>query len=418
MPSTRCNFKRTHYPNRAVLCLSGDIEHPSSSNQPPGNPALIALLRAEIAAGGPVPFRRFMELALYHPQHGYYASGRAAIGRHGDFFTNVSVGALFGKLLATQFAEMWERLGKPHEFSIVEQGAHNGDLARDVLAAARGDAPEFFDAIRYAIVEPFDPLRGRQQETLGALAGTKVSWHASLAELEPFTGVHFSNELLDALPVHPVVFLNGAWRERRVDFQNARFVFNDDAPPHDALRGRLEKIAPPRIEGYTTEVSLDALDWIDALAAKLARGFALAVDYGHARGVFYDASRTSGTLACYAKHRRGDDPLQAVGEADITAHVEFTSLAERAESRGLALAGFTDQHHFTVGLGARIFRDSDDDSAERRQQMRAFKTLMHPNLMGQAFKVLAFAKNVAPSGPLAGFQFGSDPRAALGLPLL
>src|SRR5438105_5645346 len=105
------------------------------------------LIRGEIERHGPIPFARFMELALYHPEHGYYASGRAAIGRRGDFFTNVSVGPLFGKLLAAQFAEMWERLGKPHEFSIVEQGAHDGAFARDALAAARADAPEFFETV-------------------------------------------------------------------------------------------------------------------------------------------------------------------------------------------------------------------------------------------------------------------------------
>src|SRR3954467_11801091 len=150
---------------------------------------LAKLIREKIRVDGPQPFAWFMEQALYHPQHGYYSSGRATIGRKGDYFTNVSVGPLFGRLLAAQFAEMWERMGRVYAFTIVEQGAHDGQFANDVLGAAQKDSPEFFEAVRYQIIEPFSIWQGRQTQTLKRFHD-KVEWSRSIA---PFTGVHFSN---------------------------------------------------------------------------------------------------------------------------------------------------------------------------------------------------------------------------------
>jgi SAM-dependent MidA family methyltransferase len=157
-----------------------------------------------------------MEQALYYPDHGYYSSGRAAIGRRGDYFTNVSVGPLFGDLLAAQFAEIWERLGKIDNFLIVEQGAHHGQFARDVLESTHRRFPEFFSALRYQIVEPFSVLQDRQSETLQQFRD-RVSWKKSLDELDAFTGIHFSNELLDAMPVN--------LRGKLVGLDGEKFVF-------------------------------------------------------------------------------------------------------------------------------------------------------------------------------------------------
>ena len=168
-----------------------------------GNHALIEHIRAEIKARGRVPFARFMQQALYHPEHGYYSAGRCAIGRRGDYFTNVSVGPLFGQLLAAQFAEIWERLGKIDKFVLVEQGAHHGEFARDVLESARKRWPDFFAALRYRIVEAFPVLQDRQLQVLAGFED-KVEWRDSVDALELFTGVHFSNELLDAEPPAPV----------------------------------------------------------------------------------------------------------------------------------------------------------------------------------------------------------------------
>src|SRR5438477_12643511 len=195
--------------------------HPKIQTAKPdvGNPELTEIIGAEIGANGPISFARFMELALYHPDRGYYASGRANIGRRGDFFTNVSVGPLFGKLLAAQFVEIWEKLGRPGDFEIVEQGAHDGVFAADALRALRQSAGDCFAATSYCIVEPFPIWRERQQKNLHEFA-EKTSWVASIDEIAPFVGIHFSNELFDSLPVHLIVsggVANGAtvWHEKR-----------------------------------------------------------------------------------------------------------------------------------------------------------------------------------------------------------
>jgi SAM-dependent MidA family methyltransferase len=371
----------------------------------PANP-LAESIRGEIARRGPIPFAEFMERALYDPAHGYYGSGWARLGRGGDFFTNVSVGPLFGHLLARQFVEMWVRLGQPGDFAIVEQGAHHGDFASDVLNALRETAPECFAATTYWLVEPLAGLRAAQQEKL-APAGDRVRWAASLAELPPFAGVHFSNELLDAFPVHLVVCRGDHWLERAVDFQDDRFVFVDAPLSTEALRESLARL-PAVPTGYQTEVNLSAPAWIADVASRLERGFVLTIDYGYPRDEYYRPERSSGTLSAYAGHQRESDPLARPREIDLTAHVEFTSVAEAALAAGLELAGFTDQHHFIVGLGELHF----SGDAASPKEIRAFKTLMHPNLMGRSFRALCLAKAVGESH-LSGFRFATDARRAL-----
>ena len=386
------------------------------NKQVTGNPQLVEFIGSQIRSGGPVTFRWFMEQALYHPEHGYYASGVAAPGKEGDFFTSVSVGPVFGKLLGIQFREMWERMGRPGRFTIVEQGANNGDFARDVLGALQADAADFAGAVEYVIVEPFPVLRKRQQEKLTAFP--QVEWRGGLEELEPFQGVHFSNELADAMPVHLVRFAGGEWKERFVDWRDDGFEWMDGPVSSEKLRRHLEKLPANPGENYITEINLDALEWMEALSPRLSAGYVLIADYGYPRTVYYESGRNTGTLACYFKHQRGDDPLQNTGLADITAHVEFTSLAESAEAHGLRVAGFADQHHFMVGLGKEAFPDTGEaPDADKQKLLRAFSTLMHPNLMGMHFKFLALEKNVPGNltTPLGSFQFSQEPQAMLGL---
>ena len=379
-----------------------------------GDAALVEFIRARIERDGPVTFAWFMEQALYHPAHGYYSSGRAKIGRGGDYFTSVSVGPLFGRLMAAQFAEMWEALGRPDEFTIVEQGAHTGEFAHDLLSAARERTPEFCEALRYRIVEPFPVLEARQRERLESLT-SNVEWRRSVAELEPFCGVHFSNELLDAMPVHVVHWTGSEWLERHVSLRDGNFAFSDASISSTALAQRAAQIPLPLPEGYETEVNLAGVEWVDTLAPKLSRGFIVAVDYGFARDVYYAPHRTTGTLQCYANHRVLSSPLAQPGESDITAHVEWTTLAERAASPGLRLAGFTDQHHFITGLltGA-IGRDFE--SGADAQTTRALHTLMHPTFLGMTFQFLVLSRNVAEDVRLSGLRFARDAKAALGLP--
>jgi SAM-dependent MidA family methyltransferase len=384
-----------------------DVERLNTRN---GNPALIKLIRAEIQKRGPVSFGRFMEQALYHPEHGYYSSGQCAIGRHGDYFTNVSVGPLFGRLLTAQFAEMWERLGETENFVIVEQGAHHGDFARDVLKLARKYRPDFFAALRYRIVEPFPILQDRQLKTLAEFKD-KIEWHASVNSVDPFIGVHFSNELLDSMPV----CLIGHGKEKLVDLEGDGFVLVER--PHakgaTASKPLTDKVA----------FNQPALDWIDDIAAKLQRGYVLAVDYGHLSNEF------EASVQVRAQHRYLDSPFERIGHADITMHVDWMSIVQRAEANGLHVAGFTDQHHFLTGIISGPSRggspeppagdwgqSSPAEIGASSKMKRELQTLLHPEMLGRSFQVLALAKNVDPGAPrLAGFKFARELRSALDL---
>lgn len=350
-----------------------------------------------------------MERALYDPAHGYYtATATGRVGRGGDFITNVSVGPLFGKLIAAQAEEMWRQLGSPAQFTVVEQGADSGAFAADFLAAARAGWPGFAEALRYQIIEPFSQNRERQA---ARLAGEPVEWVPSVEALPAFTGLHFSNELLDAFPIHRVVFAEGRWHEQGVAWAGGRFVWQRLPLPPE-----LEPLtAPlPQVEGYATELNPAAQAWVAAVAARLERGYMLVVDYGFSRADYYLPERRDGTLTGYRAHRRVDDVLEHPGEGDLTAHVEFTSLAEAALASGLGLAGFADQHRFMVAAGRRAFPDASAPlTPERQREMRAFASLMHPALMGRGFHYLAFAKDAPPK--LHGFEYAGDAALALGL---
>lgn len=360
-----------------------------------------------------MPFSRFMEQALYHPEHGYYSSGRCVIGRAGDYFTNVSVGPLFGQLMAAQFAEMWSILRQPAEFSIVEQGAHDGRFAHDVLSAARDRHPELFAVLTYRIVELSAQLRARQKEALG-LFGERVSWRASLPELEPFCGLHFSNELFDALPVELVVWKGSEWLERHVVMTGDDFAFADLPVCSPQLQEQLREIPEPRTAPYETEVNLTALRCVETIAQKLTAGFVMAVDYGFPRHELYAPHRTTGTLQCRARHRMVISPLLEIGEADITAHVDWTTVAERGESAGLSLLGFVDQHHFITGLLASGASHYSEDTADAKSR-RALQTLLHPGFLGMRFQFLVMGKSIDSTSTLAGLQFARNSRDALGL---
>jgi SAM-dependent MidA family methyltransferase len=364
-------------------------------------------LHTEIAQRGPVSFRDFMARALYDPDYGYYGSGKARVGRSGDFFTNVSVGALFGRLLARQFAEMWQRLGEPTDFAIVEQGANSGDFAVDVLGGLRDLAPACFAATTVWLVEPLEKLRQSQGERLREFGPEKVRWVEALGTLPSFQGVHFSNELLDAFPVHRVCWRGDHWVERCVDFRDERFVFVDAEIASKDLLAHLARL-PAVPSDYETEVNLAVAPWLAETAAKLRAGFILAIDYGYPRAEYYRPERASGTLSAYAAHKREPDLLQRPGEIDLTAHVDFTTVAETATEHGLQLAGFTDQHHFMVGLSRLHFPDDYAITAAGQRELRAFKTLMHPTLMGQSFHAICLAKGVSETN-LTGFHFGGDP---------
>ncbi|MDD5201114.1 MAG: SAM-dependent methyltransferase [Terrimicrobiaceae bacterium] len=374
-------------------------------------PSLTARLIAGIEAGGPMRFDHYMARALFDPEHGYYASGRAGIGRHGDFYTNVSVGRMFGRVIAAQCAEIWERLGRPAAFGFVEQGANDGRLAADVLDALREDHPDCFRSTRCTLVEPFPKLASAQRAALAEHAG-RVNWVKSLDALPAFIGVHFTNEYADALPVRLFARLGAEWWERHVAVRDGSLHFENlrcaNLPPE------LPRDAP---EPYLAETRPDAARWVGAVAAKLERGAMLVVDYGFPRDPLYAPWRTAGTLSCYRAHRRDDDPLDAPGEKDLTAHVDFTGLAGAGLAAGLDLAGFADQYHFLVGAATPLLlaMETAPASPPRDADLRALKTLIHPETMGTQFKYLALTRHLDGSTPLAGFRHARPARKTLGI---
>jgi SAM-dependent MidA family methyltransferase len=370
----------------------------------PGNPDLVRFIHEAVRRDGPMRFDRFMEQALYHAELGYYGSGRCRIGRRGDYFTNVSVGPLFGRMLAAQFAEMWNILGRPEDFSIVEQGAHSGEFARDVLETLREQEPDFFSTLRYSFVEPFPVLEAQQKEVLRDFS-ERLMWRKSLDELPAFSGVHFSNELLDSMPVRLITRDgDGGWEEKFVAEAKEGFQFVTQPITDEKLRERLANLPSADGGNYETEINLAALDWVEGVASRLQRGFVLAVDYGFSRPHFFAAERKSGTLQGYAGHRPVSSPLHQIGHADIASHVEWTSVAERAEQCGLTVVGFTDQHHFMTGMLSVV------EPAE--EQRRGLQTLMHPEYLGTRFQYLALGKDVPPAA-LTGFRFARDARKEL-----
>ena len=372
----------------------------SMSGKSPGPDGPAAELRARIARHGPVGFDEFMTVALYHPQGGYYATEQPRTGRHGDFFTSVSVGPVFGRLLAGQMLEMRALLGHPPDFTLVEQGAGDGQLLADILTAWEGQPP------RIIVVEPLAALRTTQQKTLAAWAG-HLAHVAHESELPVFRGVFFANELLDAFPVKILACRGGRWMERRVGHDGKEFVFVDAPFTGSAPSAGAETT------DRTTEICPSLVPWMQTVASRLERGWVLLVDYGHPAGVRQHPGRAAGTLAAYREHRRIDNPLEEPGQQDLTAHVDFTAVARAGEDAGLTLAGFTDQHHALTALAEEIFPAMPDGplSAAAAREMRALRQLLHPESMGTSFKFIAFAKE-APSG-LAAFRFARDARHTL-----
>src|SRR4029077_14839325 len=290
--------------------------------------ALVQFIRAEIKKRGPQSFAWFMEQALYHPAHGFYSSGRAALGPHGNYFTNVSVGSLFGELITAQFVQIWNRLGHIDNFVVVDQGAHHGDFVRDVLDCAGRSYPEFFAALRYQIIEPFPRLQDQQLQTLNKFQD-RVKWVRSIEDLDPFVGIHFSNELLDSFPVHMIASTGDAWLEEKVGLSENKFAFVEQPIDEPQLKAFVKQL-PQRPGGYQAEVNLAALDWVAAVSKRLKRGCVLIVDYGFPREQLYNPDRIAGTFQVRLKHQRLDSLFQEIGSADMTAHVDWTSVAESA----------------------------------------------------------------------------------------
>jgi len=385
----------------------------------PGFSPLASLIRDQISRCGPVPFPWFMEQALYHVQYGYYSRPRSRIGKEGDFYTNISTGTTFGQILAAQIVEMWSALGKPRDFKVVEQGAEDGQLADDILSAIENSLNPAID-LAYIIVEPIPAKRDEQRCRLERRFPAKIHWVTAIHDLAAINGVFISNELVDAMPVHLLEYREGCWRERYVTSSAKSFEFVDSPILLSVVAEAVRKLPVPVQTPYRTEVNLNALCWISEVSSRLQRGFVLVIDYGFSRDEYYKPDRTEGTLTCYSRHRRSFNPLDDPGSQDMTAHVDFTSLAESAEHARLHVGGYTDQHHFMVGAAESYLKQIELETnlsglrPYHHRFLRELKTLMHPANMGMAFKYLLLGTDPKFQAP-SGFKFAREPRRSLGL---
>jgi len=364
------------------------------------------ILKEISAGGGVIPFRRFMEMALYHPDHGYYASGKARVGKGGDFFTSVSVGAIYGRILASICREVWERLGRPVKFTIVEQGANDGAMAADILRAICGAEDDLSRSLRFLIVEPFEVNASKQRETLRD--HPNVSWISSLAELTPFSGIHLSNELLDAFPVHSLRWDGESWEEECVGNQENELIWTSRPISSESLKALAKELPTDLPSGFRVEMNPGMQPWLNGLFEKLRRGIVLTVDYGQAGQDRYAPHRADGTLLAFKKHERFNNPLPEPGDRDITAQVDFTALSRSAREIGFEILGYSDQHHFLVGAAESWLRslgDFSDRSDAAQNELRALQSLLNPGSMGIQFKAIGLGKDFPVGGPLSCFKY-------------
>ena len=373
------------------------METPTLQN---GSPELVELIRHRIEASDGITFAEYMALALYQPDHGYYMTPRTRIGKEGDFFTSSSVHALFGRLVARQLHQMWELLGGG-AFVVAEQGAGEGHLALDILNAVAEEFPDFYDQLRYMLVE-VSPDNRRRQQALLAEHGDRTTWSA-FEELAGFQGCFLSTELVDAFPVHLV--------ERRGDeLQEVYVVWTENGfaeelrPPSTGLVDEyFRRLGTQPGDGCRAEVNLAALDWMRRVAGLLQRGFVMTIDYGHPTVELYAPHRRNGTLMCYHRHCANEEPYQRVGCQDITAHVDFTSLQKVGEEVGLMPLYFGEQYRFLMGLGfveELVALQAREPDPQRAQALRlTLKNLILPDGgMGETFKVLVQGKGVGVPG--------------------
>ena len=362
---------------------------------------LRGFILSQIEKRGSIPFSQFMEWCLYHPDYGYYRSERMNIGRDGDFYTSPCVHPLFGGLIAKQLSQMSEQWGGPF-FDVVEQGGGRGFLCEDVLQWAKKNSSVFYQRLRYHLIETSPFLLKEQRERLGEHEKEgKVFWMDPEAFEEGralVEGCFLSNELVDAFPVHQVIFDRGNLKEI--------YVTQD----HGQLKEQWGKLSDPRIvsyfqsmgitlqEGQRAEVNLKALDWMEKVARCLKKGFVLTIDYGYLAKELYGSHRREGTLLCYTQHQTSENPYERLGEQDITSHVNFTGLIQKGEEVGLRFTGLVPQYQFLIALGLLQEMESlgrEMPEMDALQFRLSLKHLIEPEMgMGEVFKVLIQHKGI------------------------
>ncbi len=372
-----------------------------------GNLELIEILQARIAASPQqrITFAEYMQAVLYHPELGYYATNSDRIGNRGDFFTSPHLGRDFGELLAIQLYQMWQILGSPQLFQVVEMGAGQGLLATDILFYLQQNHPDLFEQIDYIIIETAPAMIVAQKAKLSSFPVRWCQW--SDIDNHSIIGCFISNELIDALPVHQVTIqarklqeIYVVWSSETADFME---VIGELSTPKLATYWQLNGIDLLRdlyVDGYRTEVNLVALEWLTTVNQKLLQGYIISIDYGYTANRYYNPQRHQGTLQCYYRHRYHHNPYINIGDQDLTTHVDFTALQKQGELLGLHTVGFTQQAMWLMSLGlgdriAAIANETGDiqSSLQRRQNLHQ---LIDPTGFGK-FGVLVQSKGLTPS---------------------
>jgi SAM-dependent MidA family methyltransferase len=369
---------------------------------------LAARIHEEIARDGPMTFARFMDLALYDPDGGYYRAEAARPGRDGDFLTAPEAHPIFGAALARAVADAWDGLGRPEPFVLREYGAGTGTLALAILDGLAAEHPDLAAMLRYDPIE-VEPRRLEAISSRLAAAG-----HADLVERQmsgkPAVGFVLANEVLDALPVHRVVVRDGALREILVGSRNGAFVDIEADSTTPDLAARLADESVEIAEGQRAEICLALGPWLAEAAASLERGVLLLIDYGYPAAELYDPHRRrDGTLRAYLRHRVHDDPYIHVGRQDLTAHIDVTAVERATAANGLDHLGTTTQAEFLVGLGTEdLLRAIQADPATTLEGYLSVRSalmrLLDPGAMGR-FRVMAFARGWPAGPPLAGLGY-------------
>ena len=364
-------------------------------------------IEQEIRGRGPIPFSRYMKLCLYEPGFGYYAQQKEQFGKAGDFYTSSDVHAIFGRLMARQFEEMWRVLGSPGRIEIVELGPGRGLFARDVVDWSLHKFPDFFRALHYTLIETSVALREKLEITLSdQMAAGKAAIIADLANYVPAENtICFANEFFDALPVE-VLSNHGSMR---VGWEAGRFV-ESFVSASAAEMEYLDRYSVLPEEGERVEAGLEAQRWMARIATAVRHGFAVVIDYGYTREELL-RGRRRGTIMCYRQHSASDNPYQAPGEQDITAHVNFTAVRAAGQQAGLECLGLVTQAQFLMGIGEETqFSDAFEDAhlpQERAKRALQLKHLVTPVGMGETFSVLVMGKGLKKekAGQLQGLCF-------------
>jgi SAM-dependent MidA family methyltransferase len=380
-----------------------------TSSQAASGSTLRERIASEIRERGPIAFSRYMEMCLYEPELGYYARAREQFGKAGDFYTSSDVHALFGRLLARQFDEMWTVMGAPETINIIELGPGRGLFAQDVLAWSHKKFPEFASALRYRLVETSAALRHRLERRFAAqIALGSVSVHGAIEEVPRAAHtIVFGNELIDALPVDVVDYRGQVFVSER----DGRFV-EEFREPSAELVGYLRAHSVLPQEHERVEACLVAQKFIERIARAIDQGLVVLVDYGYTRAE-QAAGRHLDTVMSYRRHAAGASPYDAPGEQDITAHVNFSALEAAGRDAGLEKAALLTQSQFLIGIGeTNQFADAFEDCALLQEQAKVTMQLKHlvtPAGMGETFHVLIMTKAVPreAAGRLSGMRFGT-----------